>query len=398
MLVPSAGSSASSGGPTPAVLPRDRLGAALGEPTLRRVLLLALFVGALYGARHLVICGLVAVAVRALVEAGVRAVSRLPTALGSPPVPRPRAVVLVTLLGTTLVGAGLWLGGGRLVAGLLRGVQEVPGLLVQAQHTVWWGRVAGYVPEVSAIVHTLTTHLTHGLAMAGAVGEVLLLALVGVVLGVLWSAQRDALAALWQPLDPASPTRTLVRWAGYAAEGAEVMVRTQLLVALTNTALTLPLLWLLGLPSLPSLAVVTFLGSLVPVVGNLAAGVLLALVAGAQDGMHGALWVTVLVAVLHKVEAYVINPRLASSRLQLPSVLVILSLLVWERLLGVAGLFVSLPALVLWQRLRAELRDGIPDLPPAPAPDGLEPHPVSLGASPPPRVPDRDALALPLVS
>ena len=195
------------------------------------------------------------------------------------------------------------------------------------------------------------------------------------------STEREKLRTLWAPLAPQSPGATLLRWTGYLTEGTGLMIRTQVMVALVNTALTIPILLLLKLPAVPTLTVLVFAGSLIPVIGNVAIGVVLALVAASVDGLSGAVTITILVAVLHKVESYYINPYFASSRLRLPSFLIILSLLISERLMGLPGLFLSLPVLVVWQRMRTEFLDSSPlDVAPL-APAAVSEFAVSVDAS-----------------
>ena len=65
----------------------------------------------------------------------------------------------------------------------------------------------------------------------------------------------------------------------------------------------------------------------------------------------------VLTFVLHKIEAYYLNPRLTARHVDLPGFVLILSLLAWEHLLGFAGLFVSFPVLYLIGKIRSEFRE-----------------------------------------
>ena len=64
-----------------------------------------------------------------------------------------------------------------------------------------------------------------------------------------------------------------------------------------------------------------------------------------------------LTFVLHKVESYYLNPRLAARHVRLPGFVLIVSLILWEQLVGFAGLFISFPFLYVANRLRAEFRE-----------------------------------------
>jgi predicted PurR-regulated permease PerM len=64
-----------------------------------------------------------------------------------------------------------------------------------------------------------------------------------------------------------------------------------------------------------------------------------------------------LTFLLHKVESYYLNPRLASRHVHLPGFVLIISLILWEDLLGFVGLFVSFPFLYVASRIGAEFRE-----------------------------------------
>jgi predicted PurR-regulated permease PerM len=60
--------------------------------------------------------------------------------------------------------------------------------------------------------------------------------------------------------------------------------------------------------------------------------------------------------VLHKLESYYLNPRLAARHVALPSFVLIVSLVLWEQALGLVGLFVSFPFLYVAQRVHEEFK------------------------------------------
>jgi predicted PurR-regulated permease PerM len=134
-------------------------------------------------------------------------------------------------------------------------------------------------------------------------------------------------------------------------------VQLQLIVAACNALLTLPVILLLGIPHVGSLMVLIFVSGLVPVIGNLVSGGVLALLAYHAHGWLGVAAFVGLTAVLHKIEAYYLNPRLTARHVRLPGFVLIVSLLAWEHLLGFVGLFVSFPVLFVAGRIRAEWRE-----------------------------------------
>jgi predicted PurR-regulated permease PerM len=100
-----------------------------------------------------------------------------------------------------------------------------------------------------------------------------------------------------------------------------------------------------------------FASGMIPVVGNFIAGAILTLLAYQASGWLGVALFVGLTFVLHKIESYYLNPRLAARHVRLPGFLLIVSLILWEHLLGLEGLFLSFPFLFVANRIRAELHD-----------------------------------------
>jgi predicted PurR-regulated permease PerM len=145
-------------------------------------------------------------------------------------------------------------------------------------------------------------------------------------------------------------------------------VQVQLVVALCNAVLTLPVLLLIGVPKIPALLVLIFVSGLIPVVGNLISGAVLVVMAFQVKGWLGVGLFVGLTFVLHKIESYYLNPRLTARHVALPGFVLILSLIAWEHLLGFAGLFVSFPFLYLAGKIRSEfVAEDTPPEPEVPA-------------------------------
>jgi predicted PurR-regulated permease PerM len=144
-----------------------------------------------------------------------------------------------------------------------------------------------------------------------------------------------------------------------------VTVQFQLVVAACNAALTFPVLLVVGIPNAPSLALMIFVSGMVPVVGNFVSGAILMLLAYQAKGWAGLIGFAVLTFVLHKLESYYLNPRLAARHVRLPGFVLIVSLILFEHLLGFVGLFLSFPFLFVAKRLRDDLRAESPGLTPA---------------------------------
>lgn len=122
-----------------------------------------------------------------------------------------------------------------------------------------------------------------------------------------------------------------------------VVLEVQLVIALVNTAITTAGLALIGFGQLPSLAIMIFILSLIPVAGVIISFIPLTLIAYSINGLQTVVYVLLLILAVHMVESYILNPKLMSSRTKLPIFYTFVILLLSERFLGVWGLIVGIP-------------------------------------------------------
>lgn len=122
-----------------------------------------------------------------------------------------------------------------------------------------------------------------------------------------------------------------------------VVLEAQFFIALVNTALTTVGLSIIGFSQLPSLALMTFLFSLVPVAGVIISCVPLSFIAYSKGGINDVLFVFLMIVIIHLLEAYVLNPKFMSSRTELPIFYTFVILLVSEHVFGAWGLIVGIP-------------------------------------------------------
>lgn len=122
-----------------------------------------------------------------------------------------------------------------------------------------------------------------------------------------------------------------------------VVVEVQLLIALVNTLVTTLGLGLIGFTQLPTLAIMIFFLSLIPVAGVIFSCIPLTLIAYSTGGIQTVVYVLILIVIVHCIEAYILNPKFMSSRTKLPIFYTFVILLFSERFLGVWGLIVGIP-------------------------------------------------------
>lgn len=121
------------------------------------------------------------------------------------------------------------------------------------------------------------------------------------------------------------------------------VMQAQILIAFTNSILSVIALSIMGFPQLIALGFMIFLLTLIPVAGTIISLVPLSLIAFNIGGFIKVIYILVLIAVLHALETYVLNPKFMSAKTELPVFFTFLILLVSEHFMGVWGLIIGIP-------------------------------------------------------
>jgi putative heme transporter len=150
-------------------------------------------------------------------------------------------------------------------------------------------------------------------------------------------------------------------------------IRMQALVSFVDAILIGAGLLIVGVPLALPLAVLTFLGGFIPIVGAVVAGALAVLVALVSNGFTAALIVLGIVLLVQQLEGNVLQPMLQSRSLGLHAAVVLLAVTAGTTLFGIAGAFLAVPAAaavaVVFRYLgeRIDARAGGGEVPVAPA-------------------------------
>ncbi|WP_410513150.1 AI-2E family transporter [Paenibacillus sp. BR2-3] len=126
------------------------------------------------------------------------------------------------------------------------------------------------------------------------------------------------------------------------------VIEAQILIALFNTLFTVVGLWILDFPYLFALSIMIFLLSLIPVVGFVISLIPLCIIGYNIGGLIMIIYVLAMIAVLHVIEGYFLNPKLMSSKMNLPMFYTFIVLLFSEHYLGVWGLILGIPIFVFF--------------------------------------------------
>ncbi|MFV0126311.1 AI-2E family transporter [Streptomyces sp. HMX112] len=149
-----------------------------------------------------------------------------------------------------------------------------------------------------------------------------------------------------------------------AARGWETLsafVRSQAFVGLLDAVFIGLGLWILGVPLVLPLAVLTFVSAFVPIVGALFAGLVAVLIALVSNGLTDALIVLAIIVVVQQLEGNVFQPMIQSRGLGLHAAVVLLAVTLGGSLAGVVGSLLAVPAAaliaVVWNYVREQLSD-----------------------------------------
>lgn len=135
----------------------------------------------------------------------------------------------------------------------------------------------------------------------------------------------------------------------------------------------------LGVPLVIPIALLTFVGGFLPLIGGILSGLTAAVVALVARGNVAALFVLALTVLVHNLEGYLVGPLVLGRAVKLHPVAVLLALAAGSVLGGLIGAFIAVPVaavlLSVNEHYRAARRT-VPEVPPLP----VQPLVVPTGA------------------
>lgn len=168
---------------------------------------------------------------------------------------------------------------------------------------------------------------------------------------------------------PGRLARDVPEVAARSWETLGAFVRSQAFVGLLDAVFIGIGLWIVGVPLVLPLAVLTFVAAFVPIVGALFAGFVAVLIALVSNGPTDALIVLAIIVVVQQLEGNVFQPMIQSRGLGLHAAVVLLAVTLGGSVAGIVGALLAVPVAaliaVVWNYLREQLSD-----PEEPAPDG----------------------------
>ena len=147
-------------------------------------------------------------------------------------------------------------------------------------------------------------------------------------------------------------------------------IRQQALVGFVDAFFIGLGLLVVGVPLVLPLAVLTFFGAFVPILGAFVAGAFAVLIALVSNGFTAALWILGVVLLVQQLEGNVLQPIIQGRGLDLHAGVVILAVTAGSSLAGIIGAFLAVPVTALVAVAYRYARDQLDGLAPEVAADG----------------------------
>ena len=143
-------------------------------------------------------------------------------------------------------------------------------------------------------------------------------------------------------------------------------IRQQALVGFIDALFIGLGLWILDVPLVLPLAVLTFFGGFIPIIGAVVAGAFAVLIALVSQGFTSALIVLGLVLLVQQIEGNVLQPIIQGRGFNLHAAVVILAVTAGGSLAGITGAFLGVPVAaliaVIYRYVRDELDGRSPEI------------------------------------
>jgi predicted PurR-regulated permease PerM len=322
----------------------------LTDRNVRRVLTLAIFLGALWFFRHLMLLLVFFVVFERTIGLLAGLLSR------ATKLKFKWSVLLVIVLSFAAVGGGLWAGIATVrarVPEIESGARTVIETIRQSELYAKYGHALAHI-RGQELLHHAQSHAGAALRVGASFAKETLYVFIGLVFAVVFLLEREELESFRERQPEHGVARALMRNFRHVADAIAITLKLQFIVAVVNALITLPVLLALGLPGIPALVAMLVVTGLIPVVGGPIAGAVLMTLAYVTKGPVGLGVFVGSTFVLHKIESYYLNPKLTAQHVKLPSFVIITSLVLFEHAFGLIGLFLSFPSLYVAAKIREE--------------------------------------------
>ncbi|MEU8250379.1 AI-2E family transporter [Nonomuraea sp. NPDC048916] len=184
---------------------------------------------------------------------------------------------------------------------------------------------------------------TSALTGARTVGEIVIGAVLAAILAIYFVHGGDRLFHWLLDLIPVTARGRVRNTGELIFDVIGRYIRGVALVGLVDGFFIGMALWILGVPIALPLAVLTFVGAFLPVVGAFMAGLLAAVVAFVAKGWLIALIVVAVTVLVQQIEGHVLAPQIYGRALDLPGAVILVAIAVGSLIAGITGAFLAAP-------------------------------------------------------
>jgi len=201
------------------------------------------------------------------------------------------------------------------------------------------------IPEdqIDAYIRLAESHLLGFVATAGTFSINLLMSF---LISFLFLLEKDEIVAFLKHMEQSKVSFLYEYFTFYGKKFLNSfgkVIELQIVIAFINSFLSVLALTVMGFPQTLGLGAMIFILGLIPVAGVIISMIPLTIIAFNIGGAIKIVEVIVMIAVLHSLETYVLNPKLMSAKTKIPVFLVFLILMVSEHYIGVWGLLFGIP-------------------------------------------------------
>lgn len=259
---------------------------------------------------------------------------------------------------------------GDLDVNLTGALDVIESWLIEGPFSLSQTRVDAFFSELESQIRAASGAIASG-ALGGAMLAVEIV--VGIVLAIvlLFFFLKDG-DRMWYWLRGLLPESRRARWHAVAIDVRDVLaafIRGTTIVALVDAVGIGLGLYLLGVPLVIPLAMLTFIGGFIPIVGATVAGFVAVMVALVTNGFLTALAVLGVVILVQQLESNFLQPVVVGRYVQLHPAAVLLAVGVGAVLYGVAGALLAVPVTAALATALGRLR-GPPEEPAVPSRPG----------------------------
>lgn len=225
-------------------------------------------------------------------------------------------------------------------------VDSITGFLLNAQFPVTENRIINYITE-QIDIQKVTNNI--GLTVFGIISNissVSLNILVALILSFFFLLEKERVLGFVRCFETSKIYWIYDELKFFGIKFANSfgkVIQTQILISFINSMISVVFLSIFQFPNIVGLFIIILLLGMIPVAGVILSLIPLSIIAYTVGGVDYIIGTFILIAILHALESYILNPQLMSQKTKLPVFVTFLVLILSEHFMGIWGLIVGIP-------------------------------------------------------